>query len=81
MALRSFSKDLTRSFIPSFTQQTDQSVIQYENGVFKVSTLHGWVVYLNPKHIEEIAKLPTDVMSFQLALNDVRLQGMFGILC
>ena len=47
---------------------------QYKTGPFKVPTLRGWMVYLNPDHLEEVTKLPSDVMSFQLVLNDVRRQ-------
>ncbi|KIM50675.1 hypothetical protein SCLCIDRAFT_144884, partial [Scleroderma citrinum Foug A] len=52
---------------------------KYKTGPFKVPTLRGWMVYLNPDHLEEVTKLPSDVMSFQLVLNDVvRMEYTFG---
>jgi len=69
MALTLFSKVSTKLVHCSVvcSRLTEWEMIyQYKTGVFKVSTSRGWIVYLNPNHLEEVVKLPTDVMSFHL---------------
>ena len=53
---------------------------QYKTDAFRVSTMHGWIVYLNPSHLEEVMKLPTDVMSFELVLDDVRQRRGYRVI-
>jgi len=75
MALTLFSKVLTElvyCFVVCSRLTEWNMIYQYKTGAFKVSTMRGWMVYLNPSHLEEVVQLPTDVMSFRLALNDVR---------
>ncbi|KAL4076645.1 cytochrome P450 [Scleroderma yunnanense] len=58
-------------FVNNGFQTVQQGFDQYQTGVFKISTLIGWTVILNPSHIDEVAKLPIDVMSFQDAMIQV----------
>ena len=44
---------------------------QYKRGAFKVSTLYGWIVILSPDQMDEVAKVPADVLSSLDAVADV----------
>ncbi|KIM65870.1 hypothetical protein SCLCIDRAFT_1211883 [Scleroderma citrinum Foug A] len=66
-------------YISNAIDIVQQGFNKYKTDAFRVSTMHGWIVYLNPSHLEEVMKLPTDVMSFELVLDDmVRMEYTFG---
>ncbi|KAL4068714.1 cytochrome P450, partial [Scleroderma yunnanense] len=66
-------------FVSSGFKIVQQGFDQYQTGVFKVSTLTGWMVVLNPNHMDEVAKLPVDVMSFHDAIHHlVKPEYTFG---
>ena len=44
---------------------------QYREGAFKVPTLFGWLVVLNPSQMDEVAKVPSSVLSSMDAMADV----------
>lgn len=49
---------------------------------FKIPTLDKWMVIVNtPELIEEIQKAPDHVLSFEAAVDDVRIFTILDVLC